>query len=194
MPEASVPPTTAADVFMKSRRDGVRGCSAMAMIPPEVSNKWSDTLLSAGRIVHLGHHAEADEGGVGVPPETLGVLRIPAAPCLHRRPSRRAPQPRRVVVPGSAADGVRIKRRAGIVEGVGLWRDRVIGRVVFVAGPLGGVAMHVEAAPGIRGLETADVRLLAGVRSEPGIYLGLRRIIAERVGGRRARARRVFPF
>src|SRR4029450_4828114 len=78
--------------------------------------KWPDNLLLLARIVHLGDDPQAHERGIGVPPQPLRVLRIASAPRLGGRSPRRRPQLRRLVVPRSAADGVRIQLLAGIVE------------------------------------------------------------------------------
>ncbi len=116
-------PRRPADVLMKSRRDGA-ACLLMLAGPwrapvewcrPCTAGKWSDNLLSLRRIVQLGDDAEADEGRIGVPPQALRILRIPAAPRLDRRSPRRAPQLRRRIVPGSAAHGVGIELLAVVV-------------------------------------------------------------------------------
>src|SRR5690606_4780763 len=221
--EASVPPTTAAlEVLRKSRREAPEPrCSFSVML--RLREDDGGKLLPDGWFVHaeaarygwshpyraetgagperegagwlrFRDHPEADEGGVGVPPEALGNLRIAAAPGLARGPSRRTAQRGRIVVPGAAPDRVRIQLLARIVERIVLRRPRVEVRLVEIGRPLGDVAVHVVQPEGVGLLLSADVRLSVAVRPVPGVLVERRRVVAERVGRRRAGPCGVLPL
>src|SRR5690606_3158280 len=123
-----------------------------------------------------------------------GNLRIAAAPGLARGPSRRTAQRGRLVVPGAAPDRVRIQLLARIVERIILRRPRVEVRLVEIGRPLGDVAVHVVQPEGVGLLLSADVRLSVAVRPVPGVLVERRRVVAERVGRRRAGPCGVLPL
>src|SRR4051812_12096473 len=176
-----------------ARIDSAYHESASALALDHLRSESLEVLL----LVQGPDDAEADEGGVGMPPDALGPLRVLDAPLGVGPASLGAAEQFGVVVPRAAPDDI------GILLGVGQ-DDRARGRLVprillvgvgqvMVQAPLGHVAVHVVEPPRV-GLLLADMHRLLGVIDVPGVLLERGGMVAPGIGRFGAGAAGIFPF
>ena len=93
------------------------------------------------------------------------------------------------------AEKIFVGQRTAVLASTGPVAElRIRVRKVLVERPLGDVAVHIVQAPRVRLLRADGMRLAVAVASIQAYSSSLRGVVAERVGGRRAGAGRVFPF
>src|SRR5437764_7111804 len=129
------PAAAAVELFKKSRReaeDAFEGDGSVMVVAPGLGNGSTSTLafnhlrleaLEVLLLLQRPDDAETDEGGIGVPPDALGPLRVLGAPLRCRAFPRGTAEQLRVVVPRAAPHDV------GILLGI-RQDDRAEGRLV----------------------------------------------------------------